>query len=458
MNVQQSPQIYECCAKSCICYAGPFSDLTVCPECNTPRKNAAGAPQNTYSYLPIIPQLRALYCCPRTAEKLQYRHNYKRDNSVIQDIFDGDRYHQLCQTYVSIDGKRQPYKFFEDPREIALGLSADGMCPFKRRKHSCWPLILLNYNLPPDERIHLGNILCVGVIPGPKSPKHLSSFLWPLIEELLELAAGTPAVDSRNAVVFALRAHLMSVFGDIPAITKFLEFVGHNGRYPCRFCLIMAIRGPTSKGGTHLYCPLHRPDGSVVQPFNLPLRTHHNTVEKGLEVLQAPSENARTQLATNSGVKGVSLLARLPSISIPFSFPIDIMHLVWINLIPQLVKLWTGEFNGLDDGTESYMMHPTVWMSLGSTVAGSGATVPSSFGCRVPDISKPGHRTAECWSIFATQLAPHLLRRRFRKPTYYTHFVRLIKLLNQCTTFTMLRSDLVEIRTGFAEWVQDFEK
>lgn len=450
-------QVYDCCLKSCICFAGPFSELTSCPECNTPRKNPAGGPQNTYSPLPLIPQLRALYCCPETAKKLQYRHTYKSDNSVIQDVFDGNRYHELRRTRVTIDGKQQPYKFFEDSREIALGLSADGMCPFKRRKHSCWPLILVNYNYPPEERTHLRNLICVGVIPGPKSPKNLSSFLWPLIEELLELAAGTPAVDARNAVVFALRAHLLSVFGDIPAISKFLEFVGHNGRYPCRFCLILAIRGATAKG-SHLYCPLHRQEEPFFQALNLPLRTHNATLHAGLEVLKAPSEKARSALATASGVKGVSLLARLPSVSIPSSFPIDVMHMVWINLIPQLVKLWTGEFNGLDDGSESYMLHPSVWMSLGGTIAGSGATIPSSFGCRLPDVSKPGHRTAESWSIFATQLAPNLLRRRFRKSTYYTHFVRLVKLLNQCTSFTMLRSDISQVRKGFADWITEYER
>jgi hypothetical protein len=222
--------------------------------------------------------------------------------------------------------------------------------------------------------------------------------------------------------------------------------------------LIEAIRGLTANGGTHLYCPLHRPGGASIDPLRLRLRTHNNTVRAGLKVLKATTESARTKLATDSGVKGVSLLARLPSISLPASFPIDIMHLVWINLIPQLVKLWTGEFNGLDDGAESYMFHPTVWMSLGSTVAGSGATIPSSFGCRIPDVSKPSSHTAESWSLFATQLAPNLLRRRFRKPTYYTHFVCLIKLLNMCTARTMLRSDIAKIRTGFAEWVKDFEK
>jgi hypothetical protein len=108
-----------------------------------------------------------------------------------------------------IDGKCKPFKFFEDEQEIALGLSTDGMCPFKQHKHSCWPLILIIYNLLPEVQTHLSNVICVGLVPGPKSPKNLGSFLIPLVDELLELAAGTLAIDVVEGVVFSLRTHLL---------------------------------------------------------------------------------------------------------------------------------------------------------------------------------------------------------------------------------------------------------
>lgn len=234
------------------------------------------------------------------------------------------------------------------------------MAPFKKRKHSCWPIILIDYSLPPEVRTHLHNIICTGVIPGPHSPKDLNSFLQPLIDELLELAKGVGAVDVLREELFILRAHLIPIFGDIPAITKALEFVGHNGRYPCRFCMIMAISGRTVNG-THLYCPLHRSDGNPYRPLDLPLRTHDETIKLGYNVLRAPNETASADLATECGVKGVSLLVRLPSVSIPASFPVEIMHMVWVNLIPQLVNLWTNDFNGLDAGKENYLISPALW-------------------------------------------------------------------------------------------------
>ncbi|KAF8596715.1 hypothetical protein BDV93DRAFT_480008, partial [Ceratobasidium sp. AG-I] len=134
------------------------------------------------------------------------------------------------------------------------------------------------------------------------------------------------------------------------------------------------------------------------------------------------------------------------------------MHMVWINLIPQLASLWTGTFKGLDDGTESYQLHPDLWETLGDICDGSGATIPSAFGCRVPHLSKRSQFIAESWCLWATQLAPNLLRRRFLKPTYYVHFVQLIKLMKECMEYSMSRDDLPRIRKGFADWVQEYER
>lgn len=294
---------------------------------------------------------------------------------------------------------------------------------------------------------------------GTQIAKNIGSYLIPLIEELLELAAGTPAVDSLKGVLFSLRAHLLVGFGDIPALSKLLEFVGHNGRYPCRFCLILAIQGITVKGGTHLYCPLHRSHGPSVDSFNLPLRTHQESLRDGLDVLRAPTDHARSQLATRTGIKGVSVLARVPSVCIPHSFLVNIMHMGWINLIPQLTLLWTGEFHKLYQGRERYSIHPTVWEALGHVTEASGNTIPSSFGCRVPNLkSQSSHFTAEAWSVWATQLAPSLLRRRFRSSTYYIHFVQLVQLMNRCLSFTMRRDEIPEIRDGFIAWVREYER
>ncbi|CEL56160.1 hypothetical protein RSOLAG1IB_07613 [Rhizoctonia solani AG-1 IB] len=452
------PQRFDCCINSCVLFTGYLSAAEKCPICHADRFTWNGVGVNTFTYLPAIPQLRALFSCSEMVKKMCYRHDYKNPNNSISDIFDSSHYKKLCHTKVIIEGEEQPFYFFQDKHEIALGLVTDGMCPFKRRKNSCWPIILVNYNLPPDERFHIDNLICVGVIPGPKCPADINSFLQPLIDELLELARGVAAVDVTTSTLFALRAHLLTIFGDIPAITKILEFIGHNGCFPCRFCYIPTISGPTSGGGFHRYCPLQQPDGFQTNPLDLPMRTHKQTLQLGLEVLKAPNEHLRSARATETGVKGVTLLARLPSISVPASFPIDLMHMVWQNLIPQLIDLWTNNFNDLDDGLEDYIWDATVLGALNDALKSSRKTIPTQFGCAVPELTKRSEFIAETWDVFTTQLSPILLRRSFSNRRYYAHFVRLVKLLCTVISYDLPRDELPTLQRGIAEWVEEYEQ
>ncbi|CEL54833.1 hypothetical protein RSOLAG1IB_11778 [Rhizoctonia solani AG-1 IB] len=452
------PQQFDCCINSCVLFTGYLSSAENCPVCHSDRFTWSGVGVNTFTYLPAIPQIRALFSCPEMVKKMSYCHDYNNPSDTISDIFDSACYKKLCRTKVVIEGKEQPFYFFQDKREIALGLVTDGMCPFKRRKNSCWPILLVNYNLPPDERFHIDNLICVGVVPGPKCPADLNSFLQPLVDELLELAHGVAAVDVTTGTLFALRAHLIAIFGDIPAITKILEFIGHNGCFPCRFCYIPTVSGPTSGGGFHRYCPLQQPDGFQTDPLDLPKRTHRETLQLGLEVLKAPNENLRSAWATETGVKGVTLLARLPSISVPASFPIDLMHMVWQNLIPQLIDLWTNNFNELDAGLEEYLLDTTVVGALNHALKSSRRTIPTQFGCAVPELTKRSEFIAETWDVFTTQISPSLLRRSFRNQCYYAHFVRLVKLLRTLISYDLPRDDLPALRQGVAGWVQEYEQ
>ncbi|KAF9023215.1 hypothetical protein BDZ89DRAFT_893352, partial [Hymenopellis radicata] len=97
-------------------------------------------------------------------------------------------------------------------------------------------------------------ILSLGVIPGPKKPKDFCSFLWPFVEEMLKLAAGVRAFDILSEKIFALRAYLIVVFGDIPAVSMVMRMKGHNGVSPCRMCKITGLPIPDAAGTTH-YVP-----------------------------------------------------------------------------------------------------------------------------------------------------------------------------------------------------------
>ncbi|KAI0797111.1 hypothetical protein C8Q75DRAFT_802765 [Abortiporus biennis] len=97
------PEVYECCIKSC-----------------------------KFIYLPIIPRLKAYLTNPKMAAAMQYHakeHEYVKGE--ILDVMDGEVYRSLLGKKVEVDGgKKLSHTYFEDHRDIALGLSTDGFAPF----------------------------------------------------------------------------------------------------------------------------------------------------------------------------------------------------------------------------------------------------------------------------------------------------------------------------------------
>ena len=238
------PVEFTCCINSCICYTRPYADLDECPNCKTSRLNEYGRARRTFSYMPLIPRLRALASNRTYAARLQYRaeeHAKARRTGTTTDIFDGLHYRSLLGDRVVVGDRRLPHNYFSDHRDIALGFATDGFAPFKRRKHTAWILLVFNYNLPPEQRFQKDNILCVGIIPGPKKPWNADSFIHPLVRELLELAIGVSTYDALSSRLFALHAYVITAFGDIPAVSMLMHMKGHNSQCPCRMCGILGI-------------------------------------------------------------------------------------------------------------------------------------------------------------------------------------------------------------------------
>ena len=298
-----------------MCYTGHHANKQECPYCHEPRLNAAGQLRKIFTYIPLIPRLQALYGNREMALKMRYRHAREGKNNVdaVEDIFDSEQYKTLLEESVHIGETHYDRKYFDDSCEVALGLSTDGFAPFKRRSKTAWPIILINYNLPPDIHCHLEHILSLGVIPGPKKPHDFDSFIWPLLEELCLLATdrGVPTLDILDAALFPLRAHLIAAFGDIPAMSMLMKMKGHNGKRPCRFCMIEGL--PIPRGRTH-YVPLDRsshPDVTTkptkvkcYDPRNLPLRTHSDFLAHAAEADTQKTKTAADCVAKESGVKG----------------------------------------------------------------------------------------------------------------------------------------------------------
>ena len=127
------PVCYSCCINSCVCFVGPYEDLVKCPNCKEARFKANGRPRKYFDYLPITPRLQAMLANSTHAEKMRYRANHVHEPGVIKDVFDGSHYQTLLNTIVPA-GETEPFFYFSDKRDIALGLSTDGFGPFRKRK------------------------------------------------------------------------------------------------------------------------------------------------------------------------------------------------------------------------------------------------------------------------------------------------------------------------------------
>ncbi|KAL1728391.1 hypothetical protein EV714DRAFT_215252 [Schizophyllum commune] len=135
------------------------------------------------------------------------------------------------------------------------------------------------------------------------------------------------------------------------------------------------------------------------------------------------------------------------------------MHLVFENIVKQLILLWTDGIDGLDEGRGSYHFVRDVWTAIGVATGLSGSTIPSVFTGRPPNCAEPkGAATADSWSFWLLYLGPRVLARHFRKDIYYHHFIELSRLVHKCMQFEISREDLADIHAGFSKWVLDFEK
>jgi hypothetical protein len=77
-----------------------------------------------------------------------------------------------------------------------------------------------------------------------------------------------------------------------------------------------------------------------------------------------------------AGVRGRSILLELPSIRIPRSFPIDIMHLFFLNVAENMVNHWLGNFfkhgKGVSEeidkeesSKDDCILHKSTWRDMG---------------------------------------------------------------------------------------------
>ena len=102
----------------------------------------------------------------------------------------------------------------------------------------------------------------------------------------------------------------------------------------------------------------------------------------------------------------------LSSINFPRSFPIDIMHLFFENIAPQMFKLWTGRFFKDENlnNTPFIISNPS-WKTIGLQMQNNKKNMPLEFGRPSRDIFKhhAGYKAKE-WANWITLYSVPLLK------------------------------------------------
>ncbi|GJT93242.1 reverse transcriptase domain-containing protein [Tanacetum coccineum] len=184
------------CVNDCFLFWGDANkDVHFCPVCNTSRwkdSNTPGkkVPKKVLRYFPIIPRLQRLYKSSHTAKEMTWHATGKcTEPGKMQHPVDGRAWKDFDTKYSD---------FAAEPRNVRLGLAADGFNPFGNlsQSYSMWPVILTTYNLPPWLCMKESSFMLTLLIPVPKSlGKDIDVYLRPLIDDLKQICSQTLIVD-----------------------------------------------------------------------------------------------------------------------------------------------------------------------------------------------------------------------------------------------------------------------
>ncbi|KAM6581559.1 hypothetical protein CsatA_005333 [Cannabis sativa] len=247
--------LYNCCL-----FYEENASKEACPVCGTSRwvtsenGKAKKVPCKVMRYFPLTPRLKRLYSSRITAKSMIWHHTGKsKDDGVLRHPVDGLAWKDF--------GVKHP-EFARDPRNVRLGLAADGFNPFGNMSlpYSMWPVVLANYNLPPWLCIKDNYFLLSTLIPGAKSPgKDMDIFLRPSVDELKELwNNGVPTRDSSTNSMFTMRAALLWTVNDFAARSSLSGWSG-QGYKACPTCnedtRSIRVIGKTSYVGHRRFLP-----------------------------------------------------------------------------------------------------------------------------------------------------------------------------------------------------------
>jgi hypothetical protein len=211
-----------------ICKASRWKDKQ--PETKLTKKERKKAtPIKVLRYFPIKERLKRLFMCKETAALARWHDEERTKDDVLRHPADSRAWKRFDEQ----NG------FASDSRNIRFGLATDGFNPYGMlsSSYSCWPVVLVMYNLPPWLCMKEAYLSLSLIIPGPKSPgDNIHVFLQPLLEDLKDLFVnGMSTYDASKNETFTLKAAVLWTINDLPALGMLASYMVH-GEFACPPC------------------------------------------------------------------------------------------------------------------------------------------------------------------------------------------------------------------------------
>jgi len=423
----------------------------------------------TYVTFSLEDQLKGWFRHLQSCSLIKYQSALLKETkpTTIWDVHDGLHAQAVRTRLVYLDEYPLPHIPFSDDRDVHIMISTDGFQTFKQAHHgsfTCWPIIGINHNLPPEIRVHIENIIPLGLMPGLNQPKDMDSFLMPLHNDAWQLANGIDAYDCETNSNFKLYAYILTACADMQAVKHLNGMKGLNVLSPCRVCKLQGVYHAEHRS---YYYPLDIPCGKPspkhwLASYNLgdlPMQSDDDLSEILSKINLATTLGGKQQIAKEHSIIKQSIFMKFPCASWTKGYLHKFMHLVFENIVPMLIGLWKGDFHEINHHSQGYVILEDTWEVIRWEGIKLVKTIPSSFCCVLPNIHM--HQTlfiTEAYAFWFLHLAPILLKDRFPDWVYYKHAMKLVKIINTCIKFEITWSEVDELEMEVKDWVVEFEK
>jgi len=201
-----------------------------CNKCKVSRRKSDNIPAKVLRHFPLKPRLQRLFMCTQTTELMTWYDKERPKDRNIRHPADGEAWKYFDSLFPN---------FANNARNVRLGPASDGFNYFRTMSvaHSTWPVILINYNLPPWMSMKPKYFMLPLLVPCLTFPGNdIDIYLQPLVDELQDLwEFGLEIYDAFRQESFNMQVALMWIVRDFPAYFM-LSGWKTKGRFACPSC------------------------------------------------------------------------------------------------------------------------------------------------------------------------------------------------------------------------------